>query len=140
MAVGLCNNCVPTVAIIKIGPAVEQKLHIAVAVSESALLSAMTFAPTGYPHSKLVSSALSQRTPNSIFVIDFLLLVCSFSVNVVSTIKGNSAGNTLKAHIVTPFTKLCMYLAGADIKIKNIAANSIIDVIRIYFTLQVYLY
>ena len=112
----------------------EQKLHIAVAIAVSALLSLIAFAPTGYPHNILVKNILSQLMPNKNLVTECLRLVCNFNVSVVSTIKGNSAGNTLYAQILSPLKKLCIYFAGAVIKMMTTIVNNSVDVKRKYFT------
>lgn len=135
VAVVFCNNFAPTVAIINIGPAVEQKLQTVVAVSLSKELSAIACAPAGYPHNTLVKKTLSQSTPKSSLVAECLLVRCSFNVRVVNTINGNNAGSTLYAHTVIPSTKLCIYFVGAEINMTAVVANSSVDVARKYFTL-----
>lgn len=112
---------------------------MAVAASWFASLSAIVLAPMGYPHNKLVKKTLSQLIPNNNLESERFRGGCTFRVSVVSTIKGNSAGNTLNAHIVMPSTKLCMYFVGAVIKINTVAVNSSVDSKRKCFTFLFYL-
>lgn len=59
VAVVFCKSFSPTVAIIKMGPVVEQKLAMTVAAFLSASLSAIAFAPIGYPQSMLVKNLVA---------------------------------------------------------------------------------
>ena len=117
-----------------IGPAVEQKEQALVAIALSALLSAIHFAPIGYPHNKLIIHMSSHAIPNNFSVTENLIFGFNFNAIVVSTVNGNSAGSTLYAHTVNPSKKLCIYLLGADMKTPMIAAISSVIVARIYFT------
>lgn len=130
----LCKSLAPTVAMIKMGPAVEQKLHALVAVAASASLSEIALAPIGYPHRRLIKNTRSQEMPNSALVNERLLLGTILNVRVESTAKGNSAGNTLYAHTVRPSKKLCMYFDGADMNTATTATNSSVIVTRKNFT------
>lgn len=134
-----CNSFPPIVATINIGPAVEQKLQAKVARSVSAFVSDIAFAPMGYPHKMLVKNTLSQLTPNNTFVKERFRFLCNLRVSVVNTIKGNNAGSTLNAHIVMPFTKLCIYFAGAETNIISITVNSSVEDVLKVFTSTMYL-